>query len=125
VHAISPADAVAHDHDGQGRTDNIGTHQLVPCRSVDPNWFFAESPILVDRAKEVCLGCFARMTCLAGAMERAEPWGVWGGELFIDGVIAAQKRARGRPRKHPFAAPAPLPPGLESTASNAERTSAA
>jgi WhiB family transcriptional regulator, redox-sensing transcriptional regulator len=39
-----------------------------------------------------------RPACLAGALERGEPWGVWGGELFQHGVITADKRARGRPR---------------------------
>ncbi len=36
--------------------------------------------------------------CLAGALERREPWGVWGGELFVSGVVVARKRPRGRPR---------------------------
>jgi WhiB family transcriptional regulator, redox-sensing transcriptional regulator len=31
-------------------------------------------------------------------LERSEPWGVWGGELFQHGAIIADKRARGRPR---------------------------
>jgi WhiB family redox-sensing transcriptional regulator len=39
--------------------------------------------------------------CLEGALERREPWGVWGGELFLNGRILAQKRRRGRPRKNP------------------------
>ena len=30
---------------------------------------------------------------------RREPWGVWGGELFVNGKIVAQKRKRGRPPK--------------------------
>ena len=30
---------------------------------------------------------------------RREPWGVWGGELFVHGKIVAQKRKRGRPPK--------------------------
>ena len=42
---------------------------------------------------------------LAGALKRREPWGVWGGELFIAGVIVARKRPRGRPRKYPVADP--------------------
>ena len=45
--------------------------------------------------------------CLAGALERREPWGVWGGELFIAGVVVARKRPRGRPRKHPVRAVVP------------------
>ena len=32
-------------------------------------------------------------------MERSEPWGVWGGELFEQGVVVPRKRPRGRPRK--------------------------
>ena len=42
----------------------------------------------------------ARLACLAGALERREPWGVWGGEIFERGTIIARKRPRGRPRKH-------------------------
>ena len=40
-----------------------------------------------------------REQCLAGALERREPWGVWGGELFANGKVLAQKRRRGRPPK--------------------------
>ena len=32
-------------------------------------------------------------------IERREPWGVWGGELFANGKVLAQKRRRGRPPK--------------------------
>ena len=35
--------------------------------------------------------------CLAGAVERREPHGVWGGEIFTNGAIIAEKRPRGRP----------------------------
>ena len=42
--------------------------------------------------------------CLAGDKERREPWGVWGGELFVQGVVVARKRPRGRPRKNPVTA---------------------
>ena len=37
--------------------------------------------------------------CLDAAIERREPWGVWGGELFANGKVLAQKRRRGRPPK--------------------------
>lgn len=70
----------------------------------DPDLFFAESPQDVDRAKAMCRGCSARIACLAGALERSEPWGVWGGELLISGVIVPQKRPRGRPAKTDVAA---------------------
>ena len=36
--------------------------------------------------------------------DRGEPWGVWGGELFLNGVVVRGKRARGRPRKSSLAA---------------------
>jgi WhiB family redox-sensing transcriptional regulator len=41
-----------------------------------------------------------REDCLAGALARREPWGVWGGELFANGHMVAQKRRRGRPPKN-------------------------
>jgi len=75
----------------------------LPCRD-DPELFFAESPEDVEFAKSLCGSCAARMVCLAGAMERAEPWGVWGGELFLRGEIVPRKRPRGRPRKEAVAA---------------------
>jgi WhiB family transcriptional regulator, redox-sensing transcriptional regulator len=70
----------------------------------DPDLFFAESPQDVDQAKAMCRGCRARIACLAGALKRSEPWGVWGGELLISGVIVPHKRARGRPGKTDVAA---------------------
>lgn len=71
----------------------------LPCRLVDPELFFAESPADVEAAKALCRDCPVREICLAGALDRREPWGVWGGELFIAGVVVARKRPRGRPRK--------------------------
>ena len=77
----------------------------LPCHLVDPEVFFAESPADVEAAKALCVGCPVQQTCLAGALDRREPWGVWGGELFIGGVVVARKRPRGRPRKHPVVEP--------------------
>ena len=48
--------------------------------------------------------CPLRAACLSAAIDRAEPWGVWGGEIFDRGVVVARKRPRGRPRKTPVAA---------------------
>ena len=73
----------------------------LPCRVADPELFFAEGPADVEQAKALCLDCPVRLACLAGALDRREPWGVWGGELFVQGVVVACKRPRGRPRKHP------------------------
>jgi len=75
----------------------------LPCTE-DPELFFAESPEDVEQAKAMCRGCPARIACLTGALERREPWGVWGGELLIRGTIVPRKRPRGRPRKADVAA---------------------
>ena len=80
----------------------IGRLDRLPCRLVDPELFFAESPADVEAAKALCLDCPLRAECLAGALERREPWGVWGGQLFVHGAVVARKRPRGRPRKHPL-----------------------
>lgn len=81
----------------------------VPCRTQDPEAFFAESPEDVEWAKRLCRGCPVREACLRGALERREPWGVWGGELFVQGIVVPRKNPRARPRKQ-------LPPGTESAA---------
>jgi WhiB family transcriptional regulator, redox-sensing transcriptional regulator len=75
----------------------------LPCTS-DPELFFAESPSDVEDAKALCRDCPARIACFAGAVERREPWGVWGGELFLRGEVVPRKRPRGRPRKTEVAA---------------------
>jgi WhiB family redox-sensing transcriptional regulator len=71
----------------------------VPCRIQDADLWFAENPAQLEQAKAFCVGCPARLACLSGALERREPWGVWGGEIFERGAIVARKRPRGRPRK--------------------------
>lgn len=78
--------------------------ESLPCRDADPDLFFAESPTDVERAKALCADCPARLECLSGALERREPWGVWGGEWFDQGVAVGRKRPRGRPRKDEVAA---------------------
>ena len=76
----------------------------LPCRVNDPELFFAESPEDVEHAKALCATCPVRLACLSGALERREPWGVWGGEWFVQGTVVARKRPRGRPRKSEVAA---------------------
>ncbi|MEP6599620.1 MAG: WhiB family transcriptional regulator [Actinomycetota bacterium] len=71
----------------------------LPCRVQDPDLWFAETPSELERAKTLCADCPARIACLAGAIDRREPWGVWGGEIFERGQVIARKRPRGRPRK--------------------------
>jgi WhiB family transcriptional regulator, redox-sensing transcriptional regulator len=76
----------------------------LPCRTHDAELFFAESPADVEYAKSLCQDCPVRRECLNGALERREPWGVWGGELLVQGAIVPRKRPRGRPRKTEVAA---------------------
>jgi WhiB family transcriptional regulator, redox-sensing transcriptional regulator len=83
--------------------DQLDDEQL-PCRVNDPELFFADTPADVEYAKTLCHDCPARLACLAGALERREPWGVWGGEWFVQGVVVPRKRPRGRPRKEEVAA---------------------
>jgi WhiB family redox-sensing transcriptional regulator len=71
----------------------------LPCRVEDPELWFAESPARLELAKSFCAECPVRAACLAGALARGEPWGVWGGEIFERGAVIARKRPRGRPRK--------------------------
>jgi len=82
-----------------GGQDITGLGLELPCTE-DSELFFAESPQDVEQAKAMCRGCRARLACLAGALERREPWGVWGGELLLAGAIVPGKRPRGRPRKN-------------------------
>jgi WhiB family transcriptional regulator, redox-sensing transcriptional regulator len=77
-----------------------GAETALPCWSADPDLWFAESPADVEQAKALCAPCPLREACLAGALERREPWGVWGGQLVVAGVVVPRKRPRGRPRKN-------------------------
>jgi WhiB family transcriptional regulator, redox-sensing transcriptional regulator len=72
---------------------------VLPCWTAAPDLWFAESPSDVEAAKALCVPCPLREACLAGALERREPWGVWGGQLVLAGVVVPRKRPRGRPRK--------------------------
>ena len=59
----------------------------------------ADTPTELEYAKSLCVDCPVKIECLAGAIDREEPWGVWGGEIFEAGAVVARKRPRGRPRK--------------------------
>ena len=61
--------------------------------------FFSEQIDDITAAKAFCGECTVKEQCFEGAQLRREPWGVWGGELFVNGKVVAQKRKRGRPPK--------------------------
>ncbi len=75
--------------------------------------FFSDEIHDIARAKAICGRCGVRDECLAAALDRREPWGVWGGQLLVDGRVVARKRPRGRPpkvlRPEPVVDEVPLP----------------
>ena len=58
--------------------------------------FFSQDRKVIDQAKAICAGCPRRESCLEGALERREPWGVWGGELFRNGHVVINRKRRPR-----------------------------
>ncbi|MCI2240023.1 WhiB family transcriptional regulator [Paenibacillus sp. TRM 82003] len=103
----SPALAVPQARDGRSPRTPSPTRAptqahgapATPCRTAPADLFFAEDHELVLAAKALCSSCPLRAACLAGALARREPAGVWGGQLFVGGVAVAYRRGRGRPRK--------------------------
>lgn len=76
----------------------------LPCQENPADLWFAELPEEVEQAKALCQTCPLRQECLTGALKRREPWGVWGGQLVLQGSVVPRKRPRGRPRKNEVAA---------------------
>jgi WhiB family transcriptional regulator, redox-sensing transcriptional regulator len=89
--SVAPVDSLHDPSPGSGR--------LLPCEEADSDLYFSERPADLALAKEACQECPLRRPCLEAALERGEPWGVWGGEILVDGQVVAVKRGRGRPRK--------------------------
>lgn len=85
-------------------TYSDGSSFNLPCHTADPEAFFSDDELQVQEAKSLCSGCPVRAQCLAGALSRLEPAGVWGGELFEEGRIIAKKRKAGRPTLKEIAA---------------------
>jgi len=73
----------------------------LPCRRENPQLWFSDLPADLQLAKAHCQPCPIRRICLAGAVERHEPHGVWGGQIFTRGAITTEKRPRGRPPSKP------------------------
>lgn len=67
--------------------------------SIDPDVFFPDSPEQYALARTLCASCPLARACFAEAMASGTTDGVWGGVLLERGVVLAQKRRPGRPRK--------------------------
>ncbi len=84
------------------------------------NLFFSEDLYDIARAKAICAKCSVAVECLDLAVRNEEPWGVWGGQLVINGKVMAKKRGRGRPPKNPrpelVVDEVPIPPHLVRSA---------
>jgi WhiB family redox-sensing transcriptional regulator len=79
------------------RGQDLHVTTRTPCANADPELWFAERPSELNLAKSLCAHCPIKAACLAGALDRVEPWGVWGGEIVQQGVVLEYKRGRGRP----------------------------
>jgi WhiB family redox-sensing transcriptional regulator len=109
------------DQDRLGTPDTPVTLRTPQARCADghgtlTHLFFSDDVLDIARAKAICSKCKLTASCLDGALDRAEPWGVWGGELIENGRIVVHKRPRGRPPKHPrplvVVDECPIPPHL-------------
>ena len=78
--------------------------------------FFSDDAHDLARAKAICRRCALAESCLAGALERVEYYGVWGGVLVMEEVIVEDRPRRGRPPRHPrpelVVDEVPIPPHL-------------
>jgi WhiB family redox-sensing transcriptional regulator len=87
--------------------------------------FFSEHELDLARAKAICGKCGLADRCLAGALDRSEPYGVWGGELLVDGRVVLVKRGRGRPPRQPrpplVVDEVPVPPHLVDRTTSCSR----
>ncbi|NNE74687.1 MAG: WhiB family transcriptional regulator [Acidimicrobiales bacterium] len=76
------------------------THAACRVEGTPTDVFFSEDLGEIAQAKAICAGCPVLAPCLEGALLRREPFGVWGGQLFLNGKMLATKRRRGRPPKN-------------------------
>lgn len=75
----------------------LSRDNALPCVR-QPDLFFSRRKDDTEAAIWLCQGCPVRPECLAGALERREPEGIWGGERFPRAWRTPQ-RAAAAPRK--------------------------
>lgn len=87
------------------RTSACGPVSITPparpqpaCAGMDPELFFAHALSVeqIDRAKAVCVECPLKASCLQGALERGEQYGVWGGTDEAERRSLKRRAARQR-----------------------------
>jgi hypothetical protein len=88
--------------------DDYSVSTVAVARCADGNGtltplFFSDHVLDIARAQAICAKCALTESCLEGALDREEPWGVWGGKLLSGGRIVVNKRPGGRPPKRPRA----------------------
>ena len=68
---------------------------LAACRGVDPETFYPPrgDRAAVQRARKVCRRCPVAVECLAFAVERRDPFGVWGGTTRNERVALRRESA--------------------------------
>jgi WhiB family redox-sensing transcriptional regulator len=103
---FAPLESIEQEHDESVELGLTSTDWWAEARCNDgagtmAGLFFSEELQDIALAKAICARCPAIAPCLEGALERREPWGVWGGQLFLNGRVLANKRRRGRPPKVP------------------------
>jgi WhiB family transcriptional regulator, redox-sensing transcriptional regulator len=100
-------------------TQAMALDELPPCRRQNAQLWFSDLPAELQLAKAYCQPCPLRRACLSGAVERHEPHGVWGGEIFACGAIITDKRPPGRPPRTEGRAKPELPTRRSSLADHA------
>ncbi|MEU7092947.1 WhiB family transcriptional regulator [Kitasatospora aureofaciens] len=88
------------------------------CRGVeDPDLFFEDTDAhAIEEAKGYCRGCSVREACLAGALDRREAHGTWGGlslderQAILAPVVAAEKAAARERKRAREEVAAPIEP---------------
>jgi len=88
----------------EGPAMNTAFGVRAPCQVHTDDLWFADAADDIALAQALCDGCPLRRSCLEGALDRGERWGVWGGQIFHDGSIVDRKPRAGRPRKRATAA---------------------
>ena len=91
--------------DGSRHEPNVARALVARCADGNGTMvglFFSDHVVDIARARAMCAVCPLQSQCLASALEREEPWGVWGGQLLSGGRIIADRRPCGRPPKVPL-----------------------